>query len=37
VVASLTTTRSANEKTEIKATTTRNRTRTAAPVRPNVN
>lgn len=31
VVSSLTTTRSANEKTELKVTTTRNKTRTAAP------
>lgn len=37
VVSSLTTTRSANEKTELKVTTTRNKTRTAAPEAPGTN
>ncbi|HRE91600.1 MAG TPA: hypothetical protein PK095_20950, partial [Myxococcota bacterium] len=37
VVSSLTTTRSANEKTELKVTTTRNKTRTAAPEEPGTN
>lgn len=37
VVSALTTTRSANEKTELKVTTTRNKTRTAAPEAPGTN
>lgn len=37
VVTTLTTTRSANEKTELKVTTTKNKTRTAAPEAPGTN